>query len=48
MDPVQQLINDPDSNMFLTNEPDESPLIPVLSRRSFVDDICFCGVTFED
>ncbi|KAG3089764.1 hypothetical protein PI125_g17910 [Phytophthora idaei] len=48
MDPVQQLINNPESNMLFTNEPDESSLIPVSNRRSFMDDICFGGVTFED
>ncbi|KAG2992137.1 hypothetical protein PC128_g21524 [Phytophthora cactorum] len=48
MDPVQQLINNPELNMFFTNETDESSLIPVSNRRSFVDDICFGEVTFED
>ncbi|OWY93864.1 LOW QUALITY PROTEIN: hypothetical protein PHMEG_00036581 [Phytophthora megakarya] len=35
-------------NMFATNEPDESSLVPVFQRRSFVDDICFGGTTFDD
>ncbi|OWZ07383.1 hypothetical protein PHMEG_00020228 [Phytophthora megakarya] len=37
-----------DPDMFTTNEPDESTLIPVFLRRSFVDDICFGGTTFDD
>ncbi|OWY93427.1 hypothetical protein PHMEG_00037185 [Phytophthora megakarya] len=48
LDPVRQLVNDPAADMFTTNEPNESTLIPVLQRRSFVDDICFGGTTFED
>ncbi|GMF39309.1 unnamed protein product [Phytophthora fragariaefolia] len=34
--------------MFANGEPDESTLTPVFDRRSFVDDICFGGTTFED
>ncbi|OWY96541.1 hypothetical protein PHMEG_00033170 [Phytophthora megakarya] len=34
--------------MFVTNEPDESSLVPVFQHRSFVDDICFGGTTFDD
>ncbi|GMF31679.1 unnamed protein product [Phytophthora fragariaefolia] len=34
--------------MFANGEPDESTLTPVFNRRSFVDDICFGGTTFED
>ncbi|KAE9163080.1 hypothetical protein PF005_g30592 [Phytophthora fragariae] len=48
MDPVLQLINHPDADMFTASEPDESSLVPVFDRRSFVDDICFGGRTFED
>ncbi|KAG2763396.1 hypothetical protein PC129_g18068 [Phytophthora cactorum] len=33
--------------MFSTGEPDQSSLVPVLERRSFVDDICFKGETFD-
>ncbi|OWZ20233.1 hypothetical protein PHMEG_0005382 [Phytophthora megakarya] len=43
-----QLVNDPAADMFTTNEPDESSLIPFFQRRSFVDDICFGGATFDD
>ncbi|GMF60314.1 unnamed protein product [Phytophthora fragariaefolia] len=34
--------------MFANGEPDESTLTPVFDCRSFVDDICFGGTTFED
>ncbi|KAG2808177.1 hypothetical protein PC113_g21837 [Phytophthora cactorum] len=47
MDPLQELVNSPDADMFSTGEPDESSLVPVLERRSFVDDICFGGETFD-
>ncbi|OWZ04379.1 hypothetical protein PHMEG_00023728 [Phytophthora megakarya] len=43
-----RLVNDPAADMFTTNEPDESTLMPVFQRRSFVDDICFGGTTFDD
>ncbi|KAG3067122.1 hypothetical protein PI125_g23713 [Phytophthora idaei] len=33
--------------MFTAGEPDESSLVPVLGRRSFVDDICFGGEDFD-
>ena len=50
MDPdvVRRMINDPENNMFLTGETDESTLAPVFKRRSFVDDICFNGRSFDD
>ncbi|GMF41172.1 unnamed protein product [Phytophthora fragariaefolia] len=47
-DPLQDLVNSPESDMFANGEPDESTLTPVFDRRSFVDDICFGGTTFED
>ncbi|KAG2812027.1 hypothetical protein PC112_g15358 [Phytophthora cactorum] len=47
MDPLQELVNSPDADMFLTGEPDESSLVPVLERRSFVDNICFGDETFD-
>ncbi|OWY99817.1 hypothetical protein PHMEG_00029120 [Phytophthora megakarya] len=47
-DPVLKLVNEPTSDMFVTNEVDESALVPVFDRRSFVDDICFGGKTFDD
>ncbi|OWZ16024.1 LOW QUALITY PROTEIN: hypothetical protein PHMEG_00010244 [Phytophthora megakarya] len=34
--------------MFVTNEVDESTLIPFFDRRSFFDDICFGGKSFDD
>ncbi|GMF50585.1 unnamed protein product [Phytophthora fragariaefolia] len=42
-DPVSQLNNSPDADMFTTSEADTSTLVPVFDRRSFVDDICFGG-----
>ncbi|ETI38116.1 hypothetical protein F443_16071, partial [Phytophthora nicotianae P1569] len=45
-DPVIQLVNDPIADMFQNGEPDESTLVPVFGRRSFVDDICFGGENF--
>ncbi|KAG3053988.1 hypothetical protein PI125_g25932 [Phytophthora idaei] len=47
VDPLQALVNSPDADMFSTGGPDESSLVPVLERRSFVDDICFWGETFD-
>ncbi|GMF46764.1 unnamed protein product [Phytophthora fragariaefolia] len=34
--------------MFTTSEADTSTLVPVFDRRSFVDDICFGGKTFDE
>ncbi|KAG4046776.1 hypothetical protein PC123_g17860 [Phytophthora cactorum] len=34
-------------HMFTTGELDESSLVPVFGRRSFVDDICFGGEDFD-
>ncbi|GMF55640.1 unnamed protein product [Phytophthora fragariaefolia] len=34
--------------MFNTGEPDQSSWVPVFERRSFVDDICFGGRTFDE
>ncbi|GMF63161.1 unnamed protein product [Phytophthora fragariaefolia] len=47
-DPVSQLINSPNADMFTTSEADTSTLVPVFDRRSFVDDICFGGKTFDE
>ncbi|OWY98739.1 LOW QUALITY PROTEIN: hypothetical protein PHMEG_00030423 [Phytophthora megakarya] len=33
LDPVLRLVNDPAADMFTTNEPNESTLIPVFQRR---------------
>ncbi|GMF38751.1 unnamed protein product [Phytophthora lilii] len=46
-DPVLDLVNHPDTEMFSTNETDQSSLVPVFDRRSFVDDICFGGRDFD-
>ncbi|KAG2969646.1 hypothetical protein PC121_g24360 [Phytophthora cactorum] len=46
-DPVLQLVNSPIADMFTTGELDESSLVPVFGRRSFVDDICFGGEDFD-
>ncbi|KAG2782564.1 hypothetical protein PC129_g9659 [Phytophthora cactorum] len=46
-DPLQELVNSPDTDMFSTGEPDELSLVAVLERRLFVDDICFEGETFD-
>ncbi|GMF46669.1 unnamed protein product [Phytophthora fragariaefolia] len=47
-DQVSQLINSPDAGMFTASEADTSTLVPVFYRRSFVDDICFGGKTFDN
>ncbi|KAG3230410.1 hypothetical protein PI124_g24492 [Phytophthora idaei] len=47
MDPLQKLVYSPEADMFSTGESDESSLVPVLERRSFVDDICFAVETFD-
>ncbi|GMF50532.1 unnamed protein product [Phytophthora fragariaefolia] len=47
-DTLQDLVNGPESDIFANGEPNESTLTPVFDRRSFVDDICFGGTTFED
>ena len=46
-DPLQSFVNNPASNMFVTGIPDESTAVPVFCRRSFVDDICFGGQSFD-
>ncbi|GMF44078.1 unnamed protein product [Phytophthora fragariaefolia] len=47
-DPLMELINSPAADMFTVGEPDQSKLVPVFHRRSFVDDICFGGATFDE
>ncbi|POM57350.1 Hypothetical protein PHPALM_38147, partial [Phytophthora palmivora] len=37
----------PTGDMFANGESDESSLVPVFDRRSFVDDICFGNETFD-
>ncbi|POM73445.1 Reverse transcriptase [Phytophthora palmivora] len=48
LDPLQELIDSPQGDMFTCGEPDQSVLMPVFTRRSFVDDICFGGATFDE
>ncbi|GMF49048.1 unnamed protein product [Phytophthora fragariaefolia] len=47
-DPLMKLINCPAPDLFTVGEPDQSMLVPVFHRRSFVDDICFGGATFDE
>ncbi|KAE9323603.1 hypothetical protein PF008_g17309 [Phytophthora fragariae] len=44
---VAELVNSPMADMFTNGEADASALTPVFERRSFVDDICFGGESFE-
>ncbi|KAE9298831.1 hypothetical protein PR003_g23131 [Phytophthora rubi] len=44
---VAELVNSPIADMFTTGEADASTLTPAFERRSFVDDICFGGESFE-
>ncbi|GMF27096.1 unnamed protein product [Phytophthora fragariaefolia] len=46
-DDMQEFIHSPEADMFATGEPDQSSLVPVFERRSFVDDICFGDQTFD-
>ncbi|OWZ01384.1 hypothetical protein PHMEG_00027238, partial [Phytophthora megakarya] len=48
LDSVLRMVNNPYTDMFATNEPEESLLVPVFQRRSFVDAICFGATTFDD
>ncbi|OWZ01459.1 LOW QUALITY PROTEIN: hypothetical protein PHMEG_00027147 [Phytophthora megakarya] len=47
MDPVSRLVNSQIGDMFANGELDESSLVPVFDRRSFVDDICFGSESFD-
>ncbi|GMF53921.1 unnamed protein product [Phytophthora fragariaefolia] len=47
-DPMQYFVDSPAADMFNTGEPDQSSWVPVFERRSFVDDICFGGRTFDE
>ncbi|OWZ04709.1 hypothetical protein PHMEG_00023345 [Phytophthora megakarya] len=47
MNPVSLRVNRPTADMFKGGEADESSLVPVFGRRSFVDDIRFGSETFE-
>ncbi|KAG3157197.1 hypothetical protein PC128_g21703 [Phytophthora cactorum] len=46
-DPVLQMVNSSVADMFTTGEPDESSFVPVVDRRSFVDNIFFGGEDFD-
>ena len=46
-DPLQRLVNDPASNMFVTGAFDEPTIVPVFRCRVFVDDIFFGGKSCE-
>ncbi|KAE9320087.1 hypothetical protein PR003_g17816 [Phytophthora rubi] len=45
---VAEMVDSPLADMFTNGEADASRLTPVFERRSFVDDICFGGASFED
>ncbi|GMF50557.1 unnamed protein product [Phytophthora fragariaefolia] len=47
-DPMQDFIDSPAADMFTTGEPDQSSWVPVFEQRSFVEDICFGGRTFNE
>ncbi|POM65384.1 Reverse transcriptase, partial [Phytophthora palmivora] len=47
MDAVSLLVNSSAGDMCTNGESDESSLVPVFDRRSFVDDICFGNETFD-
>ena len=47
-DAVQQIVKDPENNMFLTGESDELIIAPVFKRLSFFDDFCFSGLSVYD
>ncbi|GMF61022.1 unnamed protein product [Phytophthora fragariaefolia] len=46
-DSLSAVVNDPRGDMFASGEADQSSLEPVFERRSFVDDICFGGESFD-
>ena len=48
VDPLLRLVDDPSNNMFVNGEVDELTVTPVFCRRSFEDDICFGGTSFEE
>ncbi|GMF31292.1 unnamed protein product [Phytophthora lilii] len=47
-DSVARLVNESTANMFKGGESEESTLVPVFERRSFIDDIAFGRATFDD
>ncbi|GMF14697.1 unnamed protein product [Phytophthora fragariaefolia] len=44
---MEKYLCDPRGDMFASGETDQSSLVPVFERRSFVDDICFGGESFD-
>ncbi|GMF57192.1 unnamed protein product [Phytophthora fragariaefolia] len=46
-DSLSAVLNDPRGDIFASGEADQSSLAPVFERRSFVDDICFGGESFD-
>ena len=46
--PLRRLDNDSASNFFFTGEPDDATAVPMFYRRSFVEDICVGGKTFDE
>ncbi|GMF14401.1 unnamed protein product [Phytophthora fragariaefolia] len=46
LDSLSAVASDPWGDMFVSGEADQSSLVPVFERRSFVDDICFGGKSF--
>ncbi|GMF28820.1 unnamed protein product [Phytophthora fragariaefolia] len=46
-DSLSAVVNDSRGDMFTSGEADQSSLVPVFERRSFVDDICFGGESFD-
>ncbi|GMG17570.1 unnamed protein product [Phytophthora fragariaefolia] len=40
-------VTDPRGDMFVSGEADQSSLVPVFGRQSFVDEICFGGESFD-
>ncbi|GMF15069.1 unnamed protein product [Phytophthora fragariaefolia] len=46
-DSLSAVLNDSRRDMFASGEADQSSLVPVFERRSFVDDICFSGESFD-
>ncbi|GMF22475.1 unnamed protein product [Phytophthora fragariaefolia] len=46
-DSLFAVVNDPRRDMFVSGEADQASLVPVLGRRTFVNDICFGGESFD-
>ncbi|GMF32452.1 unnamed protein product [Phytophthora fragariaefolia] len=46
-DSLSAVVNDPRGDMFASGKADESSLVPVFERSSFVGDICFGGESFD-